>query len=357
LIKKNASDRHYLNMGRLCSLVGVFISIGTAYSLFYFSNVLEFFQTLGLFFLIPLFAVVILGMMWKRCSATGAFWGFLVGIVASVGMYVYVHSFPDGHRPVPQVALEKNCVVRLELKKIKGEKDGQGTEIKDLEKIVGVIVESGRVNLTNVPFAYRGGKQPFASGSMTIAGAAAELPVSFLDRERQRLETVHPDAKQKRLESARLVSPSAKVEDEPLVNVKVLAPEVTLADSGKPVRFGEEAVPVVLKPGVEVNSQDVTQYFNPSPFNRLHDNLIARSWKAEPIGVYMYCALWSFLLAVFVAVGLSYFTAPRAQADLKDLVIGLTKVPDEGPSAWYQKPALWATLVLLGLITLNIIFW
>ena len=121
-------------MGRLCSLVGVFISIGTAYSLFYFSNVLEFFQALGLFFLIPLFAVVILGMMWKRCSATGAFWGFLVGIVASVGMYVYVHSFPDGHRPVPQVALEKGAVVSLQEVTVKGEKDGQGMEIKDLQR-------------------------------------------------------------------------------------------------------------------------------------------------------------------------------------------------------------------------------
>ena len=116
-------------------------------------------------------------------------------------------------------------------------------------------------------------------------------------------------------------------------------------------------MPVVLKPGVEVSSQDVTQYFNPSPFNRLHDDLIARSWKAEPIGVYMYCALWSFLLAVFVAVGLSCFTAPRAEAELKDLVMGLTKVPDEGPCPWYQKPALWAILVLIGLVTLNIIFW
>ena len=75
LINKNASDRHYLNMGRACSLIGVLISIGTAYSLFYFSNVLEFFQAIGLFFLIPLFAVVILGMTWKRCTPTGAFLG------------------------------------------------------------------------------------------------------------------------------------------------------------------------------------------------------------------------------------------------------------------------------------------
>ena len=83
--------------------------------------------------------------------------------------------------------------------------------------------------------------------------------------------------------------------------------------------------------------------------------MIARSWKAEPIGVYMYCALWSFLLAVFVAVGLSFVTAPRPEGELKDLVMGLTKIPDEGPCPWYQRPVLWATLVLIGLAAINII--
>ncbi len=357
LINRNASDRHYLNMGRLCSLLGVFISIGTAYSLFYFSNVLEFFQTLGLFFLIPLFAVVILGMMWSRCSATGAFWGFVVGIVASVGMYVYVHSFPDGHRPAPQVVLEKNAVVRLQQVALKREKDKDGKETPLTRNIVRVIVENGNVKLTNVPFTYKGGKQPFVSGNLTISGSAVELPVAFLDAERKRLETAHPDAKQKRIETARLVSESARIDDDPMVAVKVLAPEVKLADSGEPVQFGEEGVPVVLQPGVEVIAQDVTQYFNPSPFNRLHDDLIARSWKAEPIGVYMYCALWSFLLAVLVAVGLTCFTPPRPAAELENLVMGLTKAPEEGPCPWYKKPTLWAVAVLVVLATLNVIFW
>jgi solute:Na+ symporter, SSS family len=357
LIKRNAGDRHYLNMGRLCSLVAVFISIGTAYSLFYFSNVLEFFITLGLFFLIPLLAVVLLGMMWRRCTPTGAFWGFVIGIAASIGMYVYVHSFPDGHRPTPQVALGKDAVVSLEQVVVRGEGDKDGKEASEMRKIVKVIVEKGQVKLTNVPFTYGSGKRPFVSGTLTIEGSAVELPVSFLDRERNRLETAHPDAKEKRLETARLVSKSAKIDDVPMVGVKVLAPDVKLADSGKPARFGVEGVPVVLKPGVDVIAQDVTQYFNPSPFNRLHNHLIARSWKAEPIGVYMYCALWSFLLSVFVAVGLSYVTPRRAEADLKNLVMGLIKVPDEGPCPWYQRPVLWATVVLVTLAALNIILW
>ena len=36
LIRKNASDAHYLSMGRWCSLLGVLMSIGTAYALLLF---------------------------------------------------------------------------------------------------------------------------------------------------------------------------------------------------------------------------------------------------------------------------------------------------------------------------------
>ena len=68
LLNRKASDRHYLTMGRWASLLGVLISIGTAYALFYFSNILEFLQVLIFFFIVPLFGVVILGMLWKRAT-------------------------------------------------------------------------------------------------------------------------------------------------------------------------------------------------------------------------------------------------------------------------------------------------
>ncbi len=73
LFKRNASDAHYLTMGRWCSLLGVLMSIGTAYALFFFSNILEFLQVLIFFFIVPLFGVVIVGMLWKRATPAGAF--------------------------------------------------------------------------------------------------------------------------------------------------------------------------------------------------------------------------------------------------------------------------------------------
>ena len=80
LLVKNASDRHYLAMGRWCSILGVLLSIATAYSLFLFSNILEYLQVLIFFFIVPLFGVVITGMLWKRATPAGGFWGFFLAI-------------------------------------------------------------------------------------------------------------------------------------------------------------------------------------------------------------------------------------------------------------------------------------
>jgi hypothetical protein len=81
-----------------------------------------------------------------------------------------------------------------------------------------------------------------------------KAPAFFLDDETKRFESLYPEAS------------AGAQRGEPLVNVKVLAPEVLLADSKVAGQFGVEGVPVILQPGVEVSSQDVTQYFDPSAF-------------------------------------------------------------------------------------------
>jgi len=44
----------------------------------------------------------------------GGFWGFLTAILLSMTMWAYVHTFPDGYRPNPQVVLGKGAVVTIE---------------------------------------------------------------------------------------------------------------------------------------------------------------------------------------------------------------------------------------------------
>jgi SSS family solute:Na+ symporter len=62
-----------LRMGRWCSIVGVFLAIGTAHAAMLFSNILVYLQVLVMFFIVPLFGVVILGMLWKRATPAGGF--------------------------------------------------------------------------------------------------------------------------------------------------------------------------------------------------------------------------------------------------------------------------------------------
>ena len=94
LIRKAADDAHYLSMGRWCTLLGVFVSIGTAYLVMNFSSIIVYAQALFVFFIVPMFGTVVLGMMWKRATPAAGFWGLLVAIVFSCGLWLWVKIDP-----------------------------------------------------------------------------------------------------------------------------------------------------------------------------------------------------------------------------------------------------------------------
>jgi SSS family solute:Na+ symporter len=183
LIRKNATDAHYVAMGRWCAVLGVFASIATAYLVMYFSSILIYVQVLVTFFIVPLFGTVILGMLWKRASPAGGFWGFLAGIVSSVGMFLWVHFQPSALRYVA-------------------------------------------------------------------------------------------------------LSPHAK----------------DMAEN-------------------------------------------------------MYRGLWSLLICVFVTVVVSLVTKPRPDAELRNLVYGLTPLPSEGAYPWFRRPVFWAGVVAVALVVINVVLW
>ena len=76
-INKRASDAHYVLVGRWCTILGVILSIGTAYFVTQFKSIMDYMQALVSFFIAPLFGTVILGMLWKRATPKAGFWGFL----------------------------------------------------------------------------------------------------------------------------------------------------------------------------------------------------------------------------------------------------------------------------------------
>jgi SSS family solute:Na+ symporter len=183
LINKNAPDAHYVSMGRWCTIVGVLISVGTAYLVMSFLSIMDYVQALFSFFIAPLFGTVILGMLWKRATGPGGFWGLLAGTLSSIGMWAWVKLDPSALRYV------------------------------------------------------------------------------------------------------------------------------------------------ALSP----NARDMAEN--------------------------MYRALWSWIVCVGVTMVVSYMTKPKPDVELSGLVYGVTAIPREDEVPWYQRPALWAAVVGVVFVVLNIIFW
>jgi len=94
-LRKNAPDHHYVTMGRWCTLIGLFISIGTAYLAMGFASIMDYVQALFSFFIAPLFGTVLLGMLWKRVTSAGGFWGLLSGTGSSIAMFLLVKFNPS----------------------------------------------------------------------------------------------------------------------------------------------------------------------------------------------------------------------------------------------------------------------
>jgi SSS family solute:Na+ symporter len=100
LLRKNAPDSHYVSMGRWTTIIGVLVSVGTAYLVMRAASIMDYVQALFSFFIAPLFGTVILGMLWKRATGAGGFWGLLCGTLSSIGMWAWVKADPSALRYV-----------------------------------------------------------------------------------------------------------------------------------------------------------------------------------------------------------------------------------------------------------------
>jgi SSS family solute:Na+ symporter len=80
---RNKSDRHYFWAGKITTIVGILLSILAAYFASMYNNAMDIIQLVFGFVNAPLFATFLLGMFWRRTTATGAFLGLFGGIGAS----------------------------------------------------------------------------------------------------------------------------------------------------------------------------------------------------------------------------------------------------------------------------------
>jgi solute:Na+ symporter, SSS family len=91
---KENDEKHYLKVGRLATIFGVIVSIGAAYIATQFQNIMDFLQTIFSMINAPLFAVIFLGMFWKRSTGHAAFLGLLGGFL--IALLHHGLTIPEG---------------------------------------------------------------------------------------------------------------------------------------------------------------------------------------------------------------------------------------------------------------------
>ena len=91
-IKKDAPDEVYLRMGKITTVVILILAMITSPITDTFPGIYVAIQTLLSFFQGPIFAVILLGMLWKRTTQWGGFFGLMGGIFVALMLYTFKGS-------------------------------------------------------------------------------------------------------------------------------------------------------------------------------------------------------------------------------------------------------------------------
>ncbi len=96
-INRDASDQHYLRVGRVSSVVAALIAVATASIAFRYNSLMDYLTLLFSFFNAPLFAAFLLGMFTTWATPSAGFWGLLAGVVAATAHNIAVRSHLIGY--------------------------------------------------------------------------------------------------------------------------------------------------------------------------------------------------------------------------------------------------------------------
>lgn len=88
LIRRDASDAHLVWVGRVTTVVGILLSVATAYVAMRFNTIMDYIQAIFSWVNAPLFATMLLGMFWRGATSAGAFFGLIAGMLASFSIFL-----------------------------------------------------------------------------------------------------------------------------------------------------------------------------------------------------------------------------------------------------------------------------
>jgi hypothetical protein len=300
-----------------------------------FSNIFVYLQVLVLFFVVPLFGVVLMGMLWKQATRAGGFWGLLLGTLASIAMFLFAHWFPLGYTEFLSRDLRDLPALSARLLK-PDDPAAEFVAARLSPQTKGLLHQFAESRQTAAP-----------SGSLLARLAEA---IKEEDRTTQKLKlSLVDDLNQLLADPALLGSPAMAL----LAGNETIPAETT----GDPHRGNLARANRLLLTAVFPRELARMRRLEATQINPRHAEILAMSPKAKDAGVNSFVAWWSLCLTIGTVLMVSLFTTPKADSELKDLVFGLTALPDEGPCPFYRKPAVWAAVVFALFLAVNVYFW
>ncbi|MEO8687871.1 MAG: sodium:solute symporter family protein [Solirubrobacteraceae bacterium] len=86
-VRSGRDDDYYLRFGRIATVSGIVVGIGTALIASGYNNIMDYIQLLFSFFNAPLFATFIIGMFWRRMTPWAGLWGLVAGTVGAAAAH------------------------------------------------------------------------------------------------------------------------------------------------------------------------------------------------------------------------------------------------------------------------------
>ncbi len=82
-VRSGQPDEWYVRFGRVATIGGIVVAMGTALIASTYDNLMNYVQALFSIFNAPLFATFIIGMFWRRMTPAAGFWGLVAGTAAA----------------------------------------------------------------------------------------------------------------------------------------------------------------------------------------------------------------------------------------------------------------------------------
>jgi SSS family solute:Na+ symporter len=170
-IRPGESDEWYVNFGRVATIGGLVVAMGTALIASTYDNLMNYVQALFSIFNAPLFATFIIGMFWRRMTPWAGFWGLVAGTLAAavtwIGYKVGWFSFGsdlDESMWGAGLAFVVDAVVTVLVT--------MRTTPKPVEELQGLVYGMANVDEYAARRSHPWWESPALLGSLTLGGAA-----------------------------------------------------------------------------------------------------------------------------------------------------------------------------------------